>query len=144
MAKQYSKEELWKLYEKLPEELKDTIFAEDTANSIENICRRNELEEEQIPKVAELVGYVLLGILRPEELEEALEKEMKLKKKPAKKIAQELHRLVFFPVKGSLETLHRIEVGKPAEGEPPEVKPAGKPAKPEEPKGLDIYREPIE
>jgi hypothetical protein len=35
MPKEYRKEELWKLYEKLPKELQEAIFAEETANHID-------------------------------------------------------------------------------------------------------------
>jgi hypothetical protein len=41
MPEEYTKEQLWKLYEKLLEELKEAIFSEETANSIWDICSRN-------------------------------------------------------------------------------------------------------
>ncbi|MDO8264755.1 MAG: hypothetical protein Q7T34_00070 [Candidatus Parcubacteria bacterium] len=106
MLKKYTQEELWKLYNKLPEELRSVIFAEDTANSIREICIRNDITDERIGKIAEYVGYVLLGLLTPEEIEQEIEEELGENKKQAKKVAQEINRFIFFPVKNSLETLY--------------------------------------
>ena len=41
MEEKYTKEQFWKLYETLPQELKDTLFAEETGDDIYNICKRN-------------------------------------------------------------------------------------------------------
>jgi len=135
----YTPEQFWKLYEKLPEELKEAVFSEETAETIWDICERNEVEK--ISEVAEYVGRVLLGVLPPEDFQEILEKELKLEKDLAKKVSQEINRFIFYPVKASLEELYKIEIAPPA-------KPTGITPPPEEkppvPPGEDIYREPIE
>lgn len=147
MAKEYSLEETWKLYEKLPQDLKETIFSESTAEDIWNICDRNEIPGEKISEVARYTGRVLLGLLPPNEFQEALEKELGIESETAKKVAREIARYVFFPVKSSLEELYKIEITpagvRPA---PTPARPVEKPAeKPKEEKPVtDIYREPIE
>lgn len=155
MPKEYTREEVWKLYEKLPKELQEAIFSEETADNIWNICERNEISEEKISEIAKQVGNVLLGILPPEEFQKILEKEIKLKKEIAKKVFHEIYRFIFAPVKESLAELYKIEIP------PPEIKPSGVPPsvkpseisppeaplleeEPEAPKKPDIYREPIE
>jgi hypothetical protein len=141
MPKQYTREELWKLYEKLPRELKETIFAEETANYIGSVCERYNISEETISEAAKQVGNVLLGILPPDEFQGVLEKELKLKKEVAKKVAQEIHRFIFYPVKPALEELYKIEISPPAKPTgitpPPEEKPSV-------PQKEDVYREPVE
>ncbi|MCD6528228.1 hypothetical protein J7K44_01155 [bacterium] len=149
---EYTREQLWKLYKKLPEELKDAIFSEDTANSIGEICERNGIEE-KTSEVARYTGRVLLGILPPDEFQTALEKEVGLVKDKAKKVAREINRFVFYPVKESLVSLYRTEIPPartpsvpPPEIKPPSLKEEGlsiPKEKPEE-KRVDIYREPIE
>ena len=143
MAKEYTREELWKLYQKLPEELKEAIFSEETAENIWNICERNNVEK--ISSVAKYVGNVLVGVLPPEDFQETLEKELKIKKEVAKKVAQEINRFIFFPVRPALEQLYKTGVTplekrpeKPSEQEKIEEEKPKKPPKP------DIYREPIE
>ena len=139
MPKKYTREEFWKLYEKLPQELKDALFAEETGNNIYETCKRNGVEN-NLDQIVEYVGQVLDGVLPPDEFQATLEKEVKLKKDIAKKVAQEINRFIFYPVKSSLEELYKIEIAPPAKPKvvpPPEEKPPAPPAK-------DIYREPIE
>ena len=141
MPREYTKEQLWKLYEKLPEELKEAVFAEETANNIDDICTRNGIEDNRISEIARYTGRVLIGVLPPEDFQETLEKELKLEKDLAKKVSQEINRFIFYPVKASLEELYKIETAPPA-------KPTGITPPPEEkppvPPGEDIYRESIE
>jgi len=146
MAKNYTKEELWKLYEKLPKELQEVIFAEETANHIGNICERQKIKEEIISKIAERVRNVLLGILAPTDFQEALEAELKLKKSVAREIAQEINRFIFYPVKSSLEELYKIEITPAAKPKVAKRAEAAPPAeeKPSVPQKEDAYRELIE
>lgn len=156
MAKEYSKEELWQLYKKTPQELKEAIFSEETAENIWNICLRNEIEDGRIPQISRRVGHVLLGILPPDELQDILEKEVKLEKDISKKVVQEIHRFIFYPVKTSLEELYKTEIApliKPIKAAPlsqeeplpikTTIKKEPTPSKPVS-EEKDTYREPLE
>ena len=144
MPKKYTSEQFWKLYEKLPQELKDALFAEETGNNIYEICERNGISE-NLDQIVEYVGQVLVGVLPPDELPETLEKEIKLEKEVAKKVSQEINRFIFYPVKTSLEELYKVEIA-PIAGTPVKPPPAGKKLeeKPEAQKRMDVYREPVE
>jgi len=141
MPKEYTKDQFWKLYKKLPAELKEAIFSAETADNIFDICIRNGIEDERISEVARYTGRVLLGILSVDEFQETLEKELKLKKDVAQKITQEINRFIFYPVKPALEEIYKIEIAPLAKPTgvtpPPEEKPTTPPSK-------DTYREPIE
>jgi len=156
MSKQYTQEELWKLYDKLPEELKSAIFGADTADHIWNICERYGLDD--VSKIAKLVGNVLLGILIPEDFQTELEKELKVEKEIAQKVTQEINRFIFYPVRPLLEQLHKIEVSskeKSAASRPIteseaemkteiEIEKPIESEKPSTPSSQDSYRESIE
>ena len=145
MLTEYSKEQLWKTYETLPQELKEAIFSEETANNIWDICSRNGIEDERVSEVARYTGRVLMGLLPPEEFQKSLEKDLKLGKEVVKKVNQEINRFVFYPVKTSLEELYKIEIAPPA-GMPkvgPPL-PSEEKEEPEKRKGPDVYRESIE
>jgi len=133
---EYNPEQLWPLYEKLPKDLQEAIFSDKTADIIYNLCLKNGLEKE-MPEIAKYTGYVLLGLLFPNEFEQTLQSELKLEQNLAKKIAWEISRFIFFPVKESLEMLYNIKIEK---GEEPIVSKV----KPEEGPRKDIYRETIE
>lgn len=141
MPRKYTSEQFWQLYEKLPQELKEAISSEETAEAIFNICQKNEILD-HLERVVELVGEVLIGILPPDEFQKTLEKELKFETDLAKKVTYEINRFIFFPVKEVLSKLYEIEIAPPAR--PPGVIPEIKPKIPPEEKRPDIYREPIE
>ena len=129
---EYTKEQFWKLYEKLPEELQEAIFSVKTADSIYDICQKNEIDE--VSKVAKLVGQVLVGLLPPGELQQTLTKELDLKPETAKNVFREISRFIFYPIEEGLSNIYRIE-----------IIPSKKVSSPEKPtpKKPDVYREPI-
>ena len=141
MPEEYTREQLWKLYEKLPGELKEAIFSVETADNIYDICQRNNIEDDRISEIARYTGRVLLGILPLDEFQETLEKELKLKKDKAKKVVQEINRFIFYPVKNSLEEIYKAPITPPPAG--PKVAPLPE-EKPKAPPREDVYREPIE
>jgi len=144
MPKKYTPEQFWKLYEKLPQELKDALFAEETGNNIYEICERNGISE-NLDQIVEYVGQVLIGVLTLDEFRQTLEKELELDPEVAKKVYQEIFRFILYPVKANLEELYKIEIA-PIAGVPakPTVKRVTEEKPEEKPKGVDRYREPIE
>jgi len=145
MPRKYTSEQFWKLYEKLPQELKDALFTEETGNNIYDVCKRNEILE-NLEEIVEYVGQTLVGVLPPEEFQETLEKESELEKEVAKRVAREISRFIFYPVKTDLEEIYKTEIVPPAKPKvtpPPEVV-----SLPEEklkaPPKKDVYREPAE
>ncbi|MBI2624732.1 MAG: hypothetical protein HYW70_00070 [Candidatus Nealsonbacteria bacterium] len=139
MARELTKEQYWELVQKLPDELKNQLFADETAKNIFDICDRNDVDIEKISEVADYAGRIIIGLLTPEEFQGILETRVGLEKAQAKKVAQEIHRFIFFPVKGALDELYKVGVEKkPAEEKLPvaEEKPARE--------GPDAYRETVE
>jgi len=112
MAVQYTKDQYWKIYETLPQELKEAVFSNETAEDISTACERNKVAQETIPRVASQVGDVLMGITMPIDFQQALQKEVRLKPSVVQAIAQEINRLVFYPVKAALEEIHRAPAEK--------------------------------
>lgn len=141
----YPKEQLQDLYKSLPKDLQRALYSEENARNNYDICTKNGVtDEDAIFEVAKNTGYVLLGLLPPNELQEVLEKELKLEENKAEQIASEIARFILLPVKNSLETLYKIEI-KP--GIKPKVAPLPEGTPPpaeKKPKKRDIYREPIE
>jgi len=108
MTEKYTKEQFWKLYEKLPQKLKDVLFAEETGDNIYNICQRNKIEE-RLGEIVDYVGQVLLGVLAPEDFQRTLEEKLLMEKDVAKKVSQEINRFILYPVKEALSSLYKIE-----------------------------------
>jgi hypothetical protein len=106
MLEQYTKDQLWAIYNKLPQPLKEAVFSAENADHIYNTCERHNVEA--ISQVASYVGFVLMGLLLPSQFEKTLVSEVKLKKPIAQQVAADINRFVFYPVKEELEELHRI------------------------------------
>ncbi len=156
MPTKLSKDQFWKLYEGLPQELKDSIFSSETAEYIQSICSKNNVNGDKRSDIASIIGDVLLGILLPEDFEKTIKKDLKLTTDTAKNVSHEINRFIFYPVKDSLAGLHKIEVA-PTNGMPIPTtlpKPATKPIEakisetPTAPKSADkkadLYKEDIE
>lgn len=145
MAQEVTPQQYWKLFKDLPPQLKEALSSEETANSLEEICRRYNIFNISYEFV-EYVGQVLLGLLPPDELQETLKKELRLKKDKAKKLARETYRMVFYPVKSSLEELYEMEIAPLATEkiEAPASSPKTPSSTPEVTPSEDPYREPVE
>jgi hypothetical protein len=149
MPEEHLREQLWKLYEKLPEELREAIFSVETADTIDSICERNGVPKIKVSELTKKTGQVLMGLLPPNEFENALRKEAKLGAETAKNVAREVNRFIFFPLKEVLSQLYEVEIAPPAR--PPGAVPPAEVKSSEIPPGGklklekgDIYRESVE
>lgn len=107
----YSPEQLQDIYKELPADLQEALFSEQNAKNIHDACAHNGVDDEDIIfDVAKNVGYVLLGLLPPSELEWVLKKDLEIEEEKAKIISGELHRFVFYPVRKTLEALYGIKI----------------------------------
>lgn len=143
MPKELTDEQIFKILEKLPGDLKEALFSVETAEKIGEVCEKYEIPGEKVSLVANCVGQVLLGILSPEELEGALEKEVGLKKDVARGAGQQIYRYIFFPVKESLAALSGTIQMPPSGATKPKEEREEKPAPPS-PAKPDVYRETVE
>jgi len=141
VGKKYTSEQFWKLYENLPQELKDALFAEETGDNIYEVCQKNE-QEDELGDIVDYVGQVLVGVLAPADFQKAIGQDLAISPETAKKIAQEINRLIFYPVKTALEELYNAGTG--ASGGPT-APTSAEPTEQETPqKGEDNYRESTE
>lgn len=131
MAKDYSPQQIEKALQNLPEELKEAVFSMETADAIWSACEKQEIMDERMAKIAEYAGYVLMGLMLPQEFQVFLEKEIKLPKKTAEELGREINRFVFFPVKEILAQLYKTEITTETEAAP--LKTAEKPPAPATP-----------
>lgn len=128
----FSKKTILELYKTLPKELKEILDSDATTEKIETIAQEADLSIDQEIIVADLIHYVFLGLINPNDFEKTLKKELKIKKQEKiNQIMVLVHRLFFFPFKKQLEALYSTKIV-------PNKEVIKKPIK------KDIYREPIE
>jgi len=146
MGTKYTQQQLNKALESLPEELGAALFSVETSEKLADVSERYNIYGEKGVLLSKHVGYVLMGLVLPQEFEQLLQNEIKLPKKTAQEVAREINRFVFYPVKPALEQLHNTQITAtsktstskptPQETEQPEFQ--------EKPSGPDIYQEPLE
>jgi len=145
-----SKDEAWKIYETLPKNLQLAIFSEETANSILSACQRNGLIDQQTSQVAELIGYSLMGLLPLENLTNEIITTTGIEQNKAQQTYNELNRLVFSPIKDSLQEIYNLKTTNQKAENPkvPTAQPKEEtpplPDQKNQPAGPDTYREPVE
>lgn len=118
----FPQEQLKELYENLPKDLQRALFAPEITEKIKEICSNNNLNEEQNSEVAKYIGYVMLGVLPPEEFEETLRNELKISSETSRKISSEIFNSIFSTVNESLEALYARKINYPEEKQAAPVK----------------------
>ena len=145
MPKEYTFEQVLKLLENLPPELKEVFLAANTSERIYSVCQRYGLLDERASKIAEYVGHVLLGVLPSEKLQETLEKKVGLKEGLAENVAREISRFIFYAVEKNLAELYIGKVKAPPKETittvPLVTETEEKPVPKKKP---DVYHEPLE
>jgi len=99
-----TKDEFWAIHKTLSPELKNAVFAEDTADAVWNICKLHEIKE--VSKLGKITGQVLMGLLPPSLFKDTIKDELNLSEDMAKKIALELEHYVFNQIKDELDKLY--------------------------------------
>lgn len=115
----YTQEQLQERYEGLPEDLKRAIYGVETADIIQKISKKYQLQIDQMGELAAETGLVMLGFTHPKDYIKNLSGRLGADFDTAKKIAQEINIEIFSKVKEALKKLHGIsETETPSESAP--------------------------
>src|SRR3989344_8011198 len=151
------KEEYPEFFKNVPSKVIEFILSEETTSKITDICKKNGIAElENIEGVAYRVALVLLSRLPKENLAYTIEKGVGLSPDVAKRISEEMNRLIFsLAPPPETEKTAMIPTAPEQKEETPEAKPTEtekitspiKEGPPKEessrPRGKDAYHEPI-
>lgn len=93
-------------YDNLPTDLRRTMVSATSTEIIQEIARKNELNDEKTGLLAEETGYVLLGFINHGAVPDDLIGLLEVNKTQANEIAAELDQKIFLPVKDMLIKTH--------------------------------------
>ncbi len=99
-------EELLKRYEKLPPAVREVMFAEASADKIEELGKKYGFLIDKIGKLADEVGYFMLGMTHPRDFPRQLMRELDISESKANEIVNELNDSIFKPIRKQLADLH--------------------------------------
>ncbi|MDP3784560.1 MAG: hypothetical protein Q8R12_00560, partial [bacterium] len=117
-------------------DLKTAIYSADSSTAIENISKKSGLHIDQMGKLAEETGLVMLGLTHPKDFIPHLVERLGVDKLTARNIAEDINQQIFQKVRESLKKIHGLAEAPPSPEAPAvaealEGKPAPEPAKPE-------------
>lgn len=130
-----TREEKLKLVEKLPQQLQDFLYSEDTGAFLLYLGEKHNLEDDKISLLSKLVGDVILGIVPITSLAQEINSKITSDAQAAMNLAQELYAELLAPVMAAPVAPNVLPT--PAAPTPMPTTPAPTPARP-----VDQYREP--
>ena len=101
-------------FKSLPENLQDILFAESTAEAVNDICEENKVPENQISSVASAAGLVVMGFLKLNALSKEIQERTGLSDDIAKRITSSLENRFLNSVRPDLEKVYAPLVGEVA------------------------------
>ena len=139
-------EQARKRFKTLPEEIKEVIFSEQTAEIIGKIGEESHLPQDKTSKMAEIAGLVLLGFLHAEDVAAELEEVLVINSLMARSLQDSLQKKLFYRYKDALDKIYSPkpdEIAEPQKISFDSITPA-KPAAPQAPVLGVIAPKPLE
>jgi len=104
-----TKETIKEQFKKLPQDIKDAILAADLPEKFKTIANKHKLRVDQGSVLENETMFVMLGLEHPDDYTNNLKKEAGMSDEEAEKIAEEVSRTIFLPIRASLQKLHEEE-----------------------------------
>ncbi|MEX0931499.1 MAG: hypothetical protein WDZ88_01990 [Candidatus Paceibacterota bacterium] len=120
----FSLEILRDKYNSLPEDLRNAVIEVPANDLLYDIAERHDLDEEQIKRLADETGYVILGLTPAREFFTHLRNGLKLDSDTLREIAQEINDQIFSALREKMRQHHGDAHVAPAQEETKRVTPA--------------------
>jgi hypothetical protein len=95
------------LFQKLPEDLQDAIYAQANSENIQKICERNNMPQ-LLDFMVRGIKNIYLGALSPNDFFAALKTEME-GKGGIRQVTTEINNFLLFPYKESIEKIYNLQ-----------------------------------
>ena len=100
--KTFTQQQVLDRYDRLPEVVKDALFSEATSNKMMEIGKENGLMIDQVGTLAQETGYVMVGLVSPQEYPSRLSSTLGIDAGKASTIATSVNEQVFKPIREHL------------------------------------------
>ena len=129
-----------KLFEKLPQDIKEAMYGIDSSEAIQSISKKYNLLIDKMGILSEETGLVMLGLTHPKDFISNLSARLQVDTMTAKSIARDVNEQIFKKVRESLMKIHGL--GETPAETPKTEKPEVKVEIKVEPKPLEIRPNP--
>ena len=103
-------------YKTLPQPLKDALWAEETIDHVFDVGKAQKLTVSQMGELADIVGMVILGILKPEDFGSEIQRKLNLtmeRKSAADAIVVAINEKIFAPLRNEILKIEKKNVSSP-------------------------------
>ena len=104
-----NKNNLQEAYANLPQDLKDALYSIDFAKTIQTIGTDQGLLIDQTGKLAEEIGFVMLGVTHPDKFADTIVRKLSISTEKAYAITKEVNEKIFLSIRASLQKIHSGE-----------------------------------
>jgi len=102
----YTKAELYEKYENLPDDVQEAFLSINTYNTIKKIVDKYKLHIDQSGMLSEEIGFVMLGVTRPEDFLSNIQQKLGTTIEVAGEIVKDINVEIFFPIRASLKEIN--------------------------------------
>lgn len=106
----YDQTELNQIYKTLPPDVQEAMFSVDSANAIQRIGKENGLMIDKMGALGQMVGLVMLGVIKSVSFAKEIEHEIGVNSTTAQKIVAQVNEQIFLPIRESLRKIQEKEV----------------------------------
>lgn len=101
----YTKEQKIKIFESLPQELKDAIMSVETSEKLRAVTGKNSLMLDQATELGDEVGLLMLGITKQKDFLKNIEKRLEINEEKALAIAKDVNTEILDSIRESLRKI---------------------------------------
>ncbi len=106
----FTQQQINEQLQKLPRVLKDAVFSTDLADKVFGLREKFALTIEEVGFIAEEIGYIILGLTRPQDLILKIQSRLNVETEEAESVAKEINNQIFYPLREALKAAHSIEI----------------------------------
>ena len=100
-----SEQQALERWDSLPASLREALYSENNSDFIWQLSKGENIPDEKIYDVSMVAGYVLMGLLHPEDVAQELIERLEIDKKTATDIQDSLNRRIFTPLRSDIDTM---------------------------------------
>src|SRR3989344_9079491 len=108
----YPQEQIWQQYKKLPQELKEVIWATETNDLLYEISKKYNILD-KANSLARVTGGILMGFIPLTKYRATIQEELGISEDQARQIAYEIRDTLLMRVAEHLRDLHNIQEATP-------------------------------
>src|SRR3989338_5820345 len=106
-------------YKKLPEKLRNMLFAQETTDALFEIGTKNGLSVDQMGELADETGLIILGITKPEQYAYNIQRKLAATPERTNTIVRAVNEKIFEPIREDLRAIHKVMEAEKVEKKPP-------------------------